>query len=42
MTEDGSVTDTRFASARKGDWLLVTLKAECLEQIGQQVVLPRE
>ena len=42
MTEDGTVVDTRFASARKGDWLLVTLKAECLEQIGQQVVLPRE
>lgn len=42
MTEDGTVVDTRFASARKGDWLLVTLKAECFEQIGQQVVLPRE
>ena len=42
MTEDGTVVDTRFASARKGGWLLVTLKAECLEQIGQQVVLPRE
>ncbi len=42
MTEDGTVVDTRFASARKGDWLLVTLKAECLEQIGRQVVLPRE
>ena len=42
MTEDGTVVDTRFASARKGEWLLVTLKAECLEQIGRQVVLPRE
>ena len=42
MTEGGSVTATRFAAARKGDWLLVTLTAECLEQIGQQVVLPRE
>lgn len=42
MTEGGTVTDTRFAAARKGNYLLVTLKAECLEQIGQQVVLPRE
>ncbi len=41
MTEDGSVTSTRFSAAKKGNYLLVTLWAECLEQIGQQVVLPQ-
>ena len=39
MGEDGSITETRFASARQGDYLLVTLKAECLEQIGVSVPL---
>lgn len=42
MTESGSVTETRFAAAQQGDYLLVTLRAECLEQIGQQVLLPKE
>jgi similar to stage IV sporulation protein len=41
MTEDGTVTSTRFSSARKGNYLLVTLRAECHEQIAQQVVLPQ-
>ena len=41
MTEGGSVTSTRFSAAKKGNYLLVTLWAECLEQIGQQVVLPQ-
>ena len=35
----GTVTETRFAAAEQGDWLLVTLKAECLEQIGVSVPL---
>lgn len=39
LDEDGSIVDTRFASARQGDYLLVTLKAECLEQIGVSVPL---
>ena len=39
MGEDGSITESRFASARQGDYLLVTLKAECLEQIGVSVPL---
>ncbi|MBE6990453.1 MAG: sporulation protein YqfD [Ruminococcaceae bacterium] len=39
LDEDGSVTETRFAAARQGNWLLVTLKAECLEQIGVSVPL---
>ncbi len=39
LDEDGTITETRFAAARQGDWLLVTLKAECLEQIGRTVVL---
>ena len=41
MTEDGTVTATQFSTARKGNYLLVTLWAECHEQIGQQVVLPQ-
>ena len=32
---DGAAT--RVASAVQGDWLLVTLSAECLEQIGETV-----
>ncbi len=36
---DGTVTETRFATARQGDCLLVTVKAECLEQIGVSVPL---
>lgn len=42
MTEGGSVSETRFAAAQQGDCLLVTLRAECLEQIGQQALLPKE
>jgi similar to stage IV sporulation protein len=41
MTEDGTVTSTRFSTARKGNCLLITLWAECHEQIGKQVVLPQ-
>lgn len=39
LDRDGSVTETRFAAARQGNYLLVTLKAECLEQIGVSVPL---
>ncbi len=39
LDEDAGVTQTRFAAARQGDYLLVTLKAECLEQIGRTVPL---
>lgn len=42
MTESGSIKETRFAAAQQGNCLLVTLRAECLEQIGQQVMLPKE
>ena len=41
LTEGGTVTTTRFSAARKGEYLLVTLWAECHEQIGRQVVLPQ-
>ena len=41
MTEEGTVTQTHFSSARKGNYLLITLHAECHEQIGQQVLLPQ-
>ena len=42
LGEDGSVTDTRFAAARQGNVLVVTLRAECTEQIGQSVSLAAE
>ena len=34
---DGTVTSTRVDSAVQGGWLLVTLSAECREQIGTSV-----
>lgn len=34
LGKDGSVTSGRVASAVQGEYLLVTLSAECLEQIG--------
>lgn len=39
---DGTVTAARTASAVQGDWLLVTLSAECLEQIGTVVPILTE
>lgn len=39
---DGEIVSVRTASAARGDWLLVTLSAECLEQIGQTVPIPME
>ena len=39
---DGEIVSARAASAVRGDWLLVTLSAECLEQIGQTVPIPME
>ena len=37
LGKDGSVTSERLASAVQGDTLLVTLSAECTEQIGREV-----
>ena len=37
MAEDGTVESTRFAAAEQDGYLTVTLKAECLEQIGRSV-----
>lgn len=39
---DGEVRSERYASAVEDDWLLVTLSAECHEQIGQIVPIPME
>ena len=39
LGETGSVTAKRFSSAVQGDWLIVTLSAECLEQIGESAAL---
>lgn len=36
----GEIVSSRAASAVKGDWLLVTLSAECTEQIGETVPIP--
>ena len=40
LGEGGEVVSARVASAAQGDWLLVTLSAECLEQIGETVPIP--
>ena len=37
LTEGGSVTWTTFTHRIEGDALMVTLKAECLEQLGEEV-----
>ena len=39
LTDGGSITDMQFAATRQGDFLLVTLRAECLEQIGRTVTI---
>ena len=39
MTAEGTVQETRFASAVQPGGLLVTMTAECLEQIGTPVLL---
>lgn len=40
LDADGEIVSTRVASAARGEWLLVTLSAECTEQIGQTVPIP--
>lgn len=37
LAEDGTVTQTTFSSAVQGNYLLVTMQAECLEDIGREV-----
>lgn len=37
----GSVEESRFSAAEKNGYLLVSLAAECHEQIGRQVLLPQ-
>lgn len=39
LGEDGAITSARVASAVQGDYLLVTLSAECEEQIGVETPL---
>ena len=39
LAPDATVEQTHFASAQRGTYLLVTLKAECVEQIGVSVPL---
>lgn len=40
LPPESSIVSTRFSTARRSGWLLVTLQAECLEEIGRQVILP--
>ena len=42
LTEGGTVTGTRFSTARQGEYLLVTLAAECSEEIGVSVAVEAE
>lgn len=42
LTEGGTVTSTRFFTAQQGDMLLVTLAAECYEEIGVSVAVEVE
>lgn len=42
LTEGGTVTSTRFSTAQQGDMLLVTLAAECYEEIGVSVAVEVE
>ena len=37
LSEEGRVTWTEFTHRTEGDVLVVTLKAECLEQLGEEV-----
>lgn len=37
---DGEIVSSRVSSAVQGDWLLVTLSAECAEEIGVTVPIP--
>jgi similar to stage IV sporulation protein len=39
---EGSITSTRFAAVERNGVLLVTMTAECLEQIGEQVPIETE
>lgn len=38
----GSATAVQFSSAQQGNMLVVTMNAECLEQIGEEVPIPLE
>ena len=42
LTEGGTVTSTRFSDAQQGGTLLLTLTAECAEQIGVSVEVEKE
>ena len=37
LDESSTITETKFSAAAEGDFLLVVLQAECLEQIGRPV-----
>ncbi|MBQ7465794.1 MAG: hypothetical protein IJS55_04655, partial [Oscillospiraceae bacterium] len=39
MTEGGQVVSTAFSAREQNGYLLVTLRAECLEQLGRSVPL---
>ena len=37
LDKDAAVTETKFSAVEAGDYLVVELRAECLEQIGRPV-----
>ena len=42
IEDTGSITETKFSSVIQGDTLIVTMQAECLEQIGMPVQVQAE
>lgn len=40
LGDTGKVVRERFTTLRRDGWLVVTLHSECLEELGQEIVLP--
>lgn len=42
LGDTGTAENVRIDAVEQGSWLLVTLRAECLEEIGREVPLTKE
>lgn len=42
LGDTGTAENVRIDAVEQGQWLLVTLRAECLEEIGREVPLTKE
>ena len=42
LGDTGAAESVRIDAVEQGSWLLVTLRAECLEEIGREVPLTKE